>query len=103
MSEDPFYSVCALSGRHGHECDGRITWEHALIYKGSKLQEPWSIIPLCEKAHAVNSYQDAGTMKKELNVWIALNQGTEEDLRAISKAVDYIRERHRLNTIYGTY
>lgn len=103
MALDPFYKKCSLEGRQGHECGGKITWEHTLIYAGKKLQDPWAIIPLCERGHAVNNYQDAGTMKKELNVWVSLNRATDDELRAISKAVDYIRERNRLNKIYGVY
>lgn len=103
MSQDPFYQTCALYGQHGHECGGKITWEHALKYAGKKLQEIWAIIPICEKAHAVNSFQDAGTMNKEMNVWVALNRATDEQLEAISKAESYLQKRVYLNSIYGEY
>lgn len=102
-AKDPFYSVCALKGHHGHECGGKITWEHAMIYGGKKMQTKWSVIPLCERAHAVNSFQDAGTMIKELNQWVALNRATDDELRAISKAVDYIHMRKYLNGKYGVW
>lgn len=103
MAEDPFYSTCALTGYFDHTCEGRITWEHAIIYASCKVQEPWSIIPLCEKGHAVDHFQDAGTMNKEYNVWVALNRASVEELRAVSKAVNYLRWRNILNEKYGVW
>lgn len=98
--QDKFYTKCA---RHGSECKGRITWEHTLIYAGKQIDEVWAIIPLCEYHHAVNTYQDSGDLRKEVNVWIALNRATDDDLIKYSKAVDYIKKREDLNKKYGTY
>lgn len=103
MAESGEYNKCAFAHTDGHVCAGRITWEHAIIYAGRKLQERWSIIPICARAHEVDDFKDAGTMNKEANVWVALNRATDAELRAISKAVDYIRERGRLNEKYGEY
>lgn len=103
MSRDPFYKACALRGWHEHTCEGKITWEHALIHAGKKVQLPFAIVPLCEKAHAVNFFQDAGTMRKELNVWVALNRATDDELKALSKAVDYLHMRSYLNSRYGVW
>lgn len=103
MSKNPFYKVCALKGFLDHECGGSITWEHSIIYAGKSLQAIWSIVPLCSKAHAVNEFQDAGTMNKELNVWIALNRASEDDLLLISKAENYIQKKERLNAKYGVW
>lgn len=103
METDPFYKECALKGRHGHICGGRVTRDHALKYAGRRLNEYWAIVPICARGHEVDEYQDAHTMDKTLNVWVALNRATDSELRAISKATDYIRERTRLNNIYGTY
>lgn len=103
MSEDKFYKTCSLYGQEGHVCGGKITWEHTLTFAGRKIQEIWAIIPLCERGHAVNNYQDAGTMNKEMNIWVALNRATDEDLIAISKSEDYIAKRNYLNSIYGEY
>lgn len=101
---DPSHLYCALEGLHGHVCGGRITWEHALIYSGKQIQERWAIISICEKAHAVDEYQDAGTMNKDLNVWVALNQGTEEDFKKFPRAFpSYYAQRERLNKIYGVF
>jgi len=100
MAQDPFYKKCA---RHadGH-CDGRITWEHVLIFAGKQVNEPWAIIPLCEYHHAIGKHQDGGNLLKEKNVWIALNRATDDELRAISKVIPYLNMRQRLNAIYGT-
>lgn len=91
--------VCARKCDGG--CAGRLTWEHAIIFAGRQLDEPWAIIKLCAHHHAVDEYQDGGDLQKEKNVWLALNRATNEELQAISKAKDYIRERERLNGIYG--
>lgn len=103
MAMNPFYEQCAMTGILGHFCGGGLTWEHAIIFAGKKIQKPWAIIPLCDKAHATGEFQDAGTIEKELNVWIALNMATDEELLEISKAENYIQKRTRLNRIYGVY
>jgi hypothetical protein len=93
-------SKCA---RADHNCDGRITWEHALTYAGKQIDEAWAIVFLCEYHHAVNKHQDGGDLKKEINVWVALNQATEEELRRHSKAIDYIKLKEKLNNKYGKF
>lgn len=101
LKEDPEYKICSL---HGHgECAGRITWEHAILYAGKRINERWAIIPLCELHHAVGRFQDAGTCRKDLNVWVALNRASDDDLARYSKVVDYKREKERLNGIYGVF
>lgn len=90
--------VCARAIDGG--CGGSLTWEHALIYGGSQIDEAWAIVILCERHHAVNRYQDCGDLQKEKNIWIALNQATDEELRQYSKAIDYIALRKRLNAKY---
>lgn len=82
-------------------CGGRITWEHALIHAGKQINEAWAIVFLCERHHAVNTYQDGGELNKEKNVWLALNQATDEELEKYSKAINYKELRERLNNIYG--
>ena len=89
--------VCA---RAGEGCGGRITWEHALIFGGRQIDEAWAIVLLCERHHGVNSFQDSGDLQKEKNVWIALNQATDEALQKYSKVVNYIELRNRLNEKY---
>lgn len=99
ISTDPFYCSCAR--KNDGDCDGRITIEHALIYAGRQIDEIWNLIPLCEYHHAVNKHQDGGNLDKARNVHIALNRATTEQLEAFSKVINYVRERERLNKIYG--
>lgn len=101
MNEDPEYTRCCLQGYH--ECAGRITREHALYYAGKKVQDRFAIIPLCAQGHGVDLFQDAGTVSKEVRVWVALNRATDQELFSISKVVNYLREKDRLNEKYGTY
>lgn len=101
MLAEKYYKQCSLKG-HG-ECGGRITLEHAIIYAGRQLNERWAIIPLCERHHQVGIYQDAGTLEKDRNVWVALNRATDEELHAVSKVVNYYRMRDNLNNKYGEY
>jgi hypothetical protein len=81
-------------------CAGKITWEHSLIYAGRQIDEAWAIIFLCEYHHDVNMYQDCGDLQKELNVYYALNQATDEELKKYSKAIDYIAMKKRLKLKY---
>ena len=85
---------------HEGTCRGNMTWEHAIIHAGRQLDEAWAIIILCEYHHAVNNYQDRGDLKKELNVYYALEQATDEELIKVSKAINYIELRNRLRKLY---
>lgn len=105
--EDPEYLRCGLQGLLAPligPCGGRVTREHAIIFAGKKVQEKWAIIPCCAAHHGVDQYQDSPTMThKEIRVWVALNRASEEELFRISKAVNYLREKDRLNAKYGVY
>ena len=87
--------VCARKATGG--CDGRITFEHAIIYAGRQLDEAWAIVKLCERHHGVNQYLDGGDLDKQENIRLALNRATDEELLAVSKSTDYIAMRDRLN------
>jgi len=102
MQQDPFYKCCIRNRLlKDHICqadplDGKLLdWEHAIYFKGSKLNQKWAIIPICWWAHR------GPGLVKEINIWIALNRATDEELIAISKAEDYIAKRGRLNIKYG--
>lgn len=101
LTEDPFYKTCARKNLFGHTCDGRITWEHAMTYAGKQIQARFAIIPLCTKAHSIDNYQDSGDLNKNLNVWIALNRATDDELISISRAMDYFKYRAYLNDYFG--
>lgn len=100
---DPRYKICARKNHLGHECEGRITLEHALIYAGKQINEKFAIIPLCAKAHSVDRFQDGGDLNKEINTWISLNLATTEELQSISKVINYEWEKSRLNAKYGVF
>jgi len=100
---DRFYERCALSHLDFGSCAGRVTWEHAIIFAGKQLNEKWAIIPLCALHHGVNEYLDVSAVKKEISVWVAVNRATQSELLAVSKVINYVREKERLNTKYGAY
>lgn len=103
-SADPEYQKCLRKrALNDHRCRARpldgqmIEWEHAIIVAGRQVQKRWAIVPLCWYVHS------GPGLVKEINVWIALNRATDEELKEISKAINYIRERGRLNIKYGKY
>lgn len=107
MAADPFYSTCARAAALGdHECvrdplrPGKpVDWEHALIFAGKQLQERFAIIPICWWAHR------GPGLNKDINIWIALNRASPDELLAISKkgGRDYFRYKAFLNNRYGVY
>lgn len=99
---DPVYKTCLRQVLlQDHECQGRITFEHALIYAGKQIQKKWAIIPICAYAHSVYPYQESGILKKEINEWIAFNRATDAELAEFERATPpYSRRREYLNTIY---
>lgn len=104
MDKEPYYHRCARQDAlHDHICEADpldgvlIDWEHAIIFAGKQVQQRWAIIPSCWWAHRGQG------LKKEINVWIALNRATDAELEAHSKAIPLKRERDRLNAIYGVY
>ena len=90
--------ICARSSEM--DCQGRLTWEHAVMHAGRQIDEPWAILKLCEFHHAVNTFQDGGKLDKEKHVWLALNRATDEELKTISQAIDYLALKERLNLKY---
>jgi len=92
--------VCQRCNDPYSYCDGRITWEHAIIHAGRQVDAAWAIVKLCERHHAVGQYQDGGDLDKEKNVFLALSQATDEELRTHSKAIDYVALRERLHEKY---
>ena len=96
---DPRMKLCARSNEGN--CDGAITWEHALIYAGKQIDEAWNILGICEYHHGVNKYQDGGAMNKEKHEWLALKQAPAGRLKAMSKAIDYEQKLKYLNGKYA--
>lgn len=103
IDADPEYNVCMLKAYPAHICGGRLTREHALIHAGRQMDEKFAIISCCAKGQEVDQYQDAHTMDKKLNMWVAINRASDEELREISKVINYFHLRDSLNKIYGKY
>lgn len=47
LSNDPLFDVCIHREFPGHQCNSRITFEHAFIYAGKQVNEAWAIVPVC--------------------------------------------------------
>lgn len=112
MDADPFYTTCCLYGQSGHVCDGRLTRDHALIWAGQQINKRWAILPVCERGHGVDNFQDAGDTTKEVREWVALSRATDADLMALSgdvsvgplsKCLPMIRHKEYLSKKYGVY
>jgi len=95
-----FYDTCCRKDER--DCDGGITWEHALIYAGRQMDEVFAILPVCEFHHAINMYQDGGKMDKKKHEWIAISRMTQEDKIKYSKR-NWSQELSALNSVYGEY
>lgn len=48
LSQDVFMSKCALMAE---SCAGRLEWNHSFKYRGCRINELWSLIPLCHFHH----------------------------------------------------
>lgn len=94
MAADPYYQKCAITGALAKNT--KVEWHHNLIFAGKQVQEKWCIIPLRADIH------EQIVKYKERVDHIMLNRATDDELRRYSKARDLIRERDRLNKIYGT-
>lgn len=100
-TKDGIKRVCLRSDEGN--CQGRLTKEHVLTFAGRQIQEEWNILDICAFHHSVDQFQDGGDLNKEKHVWIALNRALEVRLREISKSVDYLALKSRLDAKYGVY
>ena len=101
LTADPLYKKCLrYEILNDHYCcpdplTGKlIEWEHALIYGGRQVQERFAIIPICWRVHR------GGELIKEINVWLALNRITDEELKQYCKS-DWIQKQKYLNQKFG--
>ncbi|MCK5015469.1 MAG: hypothetical protein KAS32_00190 [Candidatus Peribacteraceae bacterium] len=100
ISDDPFYDQCCRLDEK--DCDGCITWEHALIYAGRQMDEVFAILPVCEFHHAVNMHQGGGKLDKKKHEWIAISRMTDEDKNKYPNR-DWNKDLNILIFTYGTY
>lgn len=108
LEADPTYHVCMRRiALDDHECQGdpvrgrygrMIEWEHALTYAGKQVQKRYAIVPLCWWAHR------GPGQNKEINVWLALNRASQEEMLELSAkgGRDYFLYRGYLNRKYKT-
>ena len=102
MSADPEYKICLRKKFFSdHHCEpdpltGKlIEWEHSMYFQGRQLQKRWAIIPICFLVHR------GGMLDKTKNEFLALNRATDDELKEVSRAADWIAVRGRLNKKYG--
>lgn len=48
LNADPWMQKCIISDAR---CDGRIEWNHAMTYSGKRVNELYTILPLCHAHH----------------------------------------------------
>lgn len=48
LAGDPAMAVCIYDNE---DCDGRVEWEHAMIFAGKQVNEVWAIIGCCTWHH----------------------------------------------------
>lgn len=93
MENDRYYTICCYQVHANDLCEGRIEWHHNLIIAGKQSNAIWSILPVCHKHHMKSGDRN---VKERLN-WIMLNRASDLQLSEVSKAIDYIALRERLN------
>lgn len=101
MEADPAYKVCALKDS---TCNGHIQWHHHVIYAGGQLNEKWAIVGICVSHHERVSPIRLGVVREGENGrldHVVLNRATDDELRAVSKATNYIALRDKYNNEYG--
>lgn len=83
LSQDAFMSRCCLEGIG--LCDGRIEWHHALRYASKRINELYSILPLCHYHH-VHEAAFGGLLEGHLRDRIKHFHAEEEFKRLFPKS-----------------
>lgn len=81
MAKDPFYKQCCITGKNSK--DEKIDWHHNLVYAGSRVNEPFAILPVAKSVH------DNITVYKSQLDYIMWSRATPLQRQSYSKAVDY--------------
>lgn len=75
IANDPFMRKCIYSDiGKGHECRGRVEWEHAWTYAGKQINEAWAIVPVCTYHHRGDG------LDKDYNRFRAITRADIDDL-----------------------
>lgn len=56
LSQDPFMKKCIIwhyfvGNEVLQDCEGRIEWQHSTTYAGKRINELYTILPMCHKHH----------------------------------------------------
>ena len=95
LKRDQFYRRCVFDCP---DCQGKVEWEHALLYKGQQVNTRFAIIPCCTYHHRGEG------LNKQKNMWVALNRMVDKDFQTFWKAEAMWRQlRNYLNKLYGEY
>lgn len=86
IEADLFMACCVYEDDNApnHACSGRIEWEHACLYNGKRINEPWAIIPCC------TSHNRGNGLVKEYNRYRALLRAVE----LIPEGLDDLAKRY---------
>lgn len=98
LSERPDVCERAQEGN----CAGRLTIEHAVTYQGRRIDDSWALVKLCTFHHAVDEYQDGGSLNKQINQLLAFNHTTDEVLDTYERA-DFVKRKKHLAKTYPEY
>lgn len=96
IAQDPFMKTCIYEkiGR-GHECSGRIEWEHAFSYK-KQIHEPWAIVPCCSHHHRGSG------LDKDFNRFMAIIRADIDDLEKRMPRQDWRQIKKYLVSKFGS-
>jgi hypothetical protein len=95
MSEDPYFKKCCFTFEH--TCSGKIEWHHNLIFGGKQVQDKRFIMPICQNVHDIAR----NIQVKEMLDLIMLSKLSNEEIRAISKGINYAQRLKYLKTKYN--
>lgn len=94
LANDPSYKKCCFIFEH--LCSGKIEWHHNLIFGGRQVQDKRFIMPICQNIHD----KARNTLIKELLDLIMLDNLSYDELKEISKGVNYTQRRTYLRNKY---
>ena len=96
LAEDPNMKVCIYTSEDApnHDCGGRITFEHAIVYSGRQVTDAWATVPCCE------NHNSGRAMVKTYNRLRALEKATPEDLAKYPR-VDWEQEKRFLKSKFS--
>lgn len=96
LNADKWYKKCCIADE---TCEGRIQFHHNMQWKGSRLNEKFAILPVCEAMHRK---ADTREIREKLD-WVMLQRMTDEQVEYYSKAKNYKQYKIYLEGIYGDH